>query len=48
MTGVSPITFWLSNIFIDGILFGLSLAIATVVLLTLDGRESFTSNGATG
>jgi len=48
MTGVSPIIFWIPNIFFDVTLFGFSLVVTTIVFLTLDGRESFTSNGATG
>jgi hypothetical protein len=48
MTGVNPLTFWLSNILWDGLLF-LIAAIAFILALTsLDKRESFTTNGAEG
>ena len=48
MTGVNPLTFWLSNILWDGLLFLLS-AVAFVIALTgLDDKETFTTNGAPG
>ena len=48
MTGVNPLTFWLSNIHWDGLLFLLS-AVAFVIDLTgLDDKETFTTNGAPG
>ena len=48
MTGVNPLTFWLSNILWDGLLFLLSAVAFVVSLTALDNKDMFTANGATG
>ena len=49
MTGVSPVTFWFSNILWDGLIFLVSAAACVVALTSpLDENRVFTSGGAAG
>ena len=48
MTGVHPLTFWFANILWDGLLFVIAMSVFIIVLIAMDQRESFSSNGAEG
>ena len=48
MTGINPLTFWLSNVLWDGLIFLVSATAFVVALIALDEKDVFSSNGATG
>ncbi len=48
MTGVSPLTFWLSSLTWDGLMYLICIGVTTIFLLALDEKNTFSTHGSSG